>query len=93
MGEKANRGLKNVVAAVAEIPRGMSQDMDEEPPVYGAIMGIFKGSGKAVVRALSGIYDIIVAPVPNAKTFPPDPETLFSPEQPVDTGIDEVDIE
>jgi len=53
----------------------------DEGPFYGAIVGVFKGSGKAIVRAASGIYDIVVSPIPHIKTFPPVPETLF--EEPV----------
>jgi putative exosortase-associated protein (TIGR04073 family) len=77
MNEKIVRGVKNVVSSPAEIGHTMTTEMEQGIPVYNAITGMIKGVGHAVVRAGSGLYDIIVAPVPKAKTYPPTPETLF----------------
>ena len=46
------------------------------------LVGIFTGTGNMIIRAASGLYDIVVAPIPGIMTFPPEPETLFG------TGID-----
>jgi putative exosortase-associated protein (TIGR04073 family) len=79
MKAKLSRGVKNVFGSLGEIGKAMSEQMETDTnPVYGACNGIFQGSGKALVRAGSGLYDIVVAPVPHAKTFPPQPETLFN---------------
>jgi putative exosortase-associated protein (TIGR04073 family) len=77
MDEKLVRGVKNIVSGVAEIGRGMENEMKQGIPVYNAFVGTIKGVGDMVVRVGSGVYDVIVAPIPKVKTFPPKPETLF----------------
>ncbi|MBU1862709.1 MAG: hypothetical protein KKH94_03470 [Candidatus Omnitrophica bacterium] len=79
MKAKLSRGFINIVSSIGEVGKGMGEGMgEEENAFYGAVVGVFKGGGKMVVRAFSGIYDIIVSPIPRMITFPPDPETLFT---------------
>jgi putative exosortase-associated protein (TIGR04073 family) len=82
MTHKYERGVKNVVSCVGEIGRCMSKGVDDQQPFYDGIIGVFEGSGRAIVRAASGIIDIVVAPIPYSPTFPPRPETLFSESAP-----------
>ena len=77
--EKISRGLANILSSFGEIPKGIADSTEDvEYPVYETFEGLFTGVGKTVVRLMSGIYDIVVAAIPNAKTFPPDPERLGS---------------
>ncbi len=77
--KKISRGLANVLSAFGEIPKSIAEESeDTKLPVYEIIDGIFRGAGKTVVRFISGVYDLVVSPIPNIKTFPPDPETLGS---------------
>jgi len=75
--KKFSRGLANVLSAFGEIPKTIVEETkDVEVPIYEPIEGLFKGVGKTLVRLISGVYDLVVAPIPNIKTFPPDPEFL-----------------
>ena len=77
MNEKVLRGVKNIVSGVAEIGRGISDEVDDGIPVYNAFVGAVKGMYNTMVRVGSGAYDLVVAPIPGAKTYTPEPETLF----------------
>ena len=77
MQEKISRGLANVLSSFGEIPKGIvDTTKDVEFPVYETVEGLFRGVGKTLVRLISGVYDLVVSPIPNIKTFPPDPERL-----------------
>ena len=77
---KLSRGLRNILSAPAEIPVAVAEETEDSRMVwYDSLEGIFRGVGKSVVRLLSGLYDVLVASIPDAKTFPPDPETLGNP--------------
>ena len=53
--------------------------MENDPEFlpFDTVAGFINGSIKAINRAVRGAYDVIVAGIPNAPTFPPEPEYLF----------------
>ena len=80
--EKFMRGLINMVSAAAEIGKGMQEEMETgAQPVFGAIGGFINGTIKGLGRFASGLYDVIITPVPNAEPWLLDPPTLFEAEE------------
>ena len=93
---KLKRGVINVVSCVGEVGKGMTEGIDEaDNAAYGSVYGTFLGAGKTIVRAASGLYDIVVAPIPNIKTFPPEPEILFEEkaEETIEETIEETTVQ
>jgi len=80
MSEKLKRGLTNIVTSIAEVGKTMQEEMENDPDFlpFDTVAGFINGSILAINRAVRGVYDVAVAAIPNAKTFPPDPEYLFS---------------
>lgn len=73
------RGFKNIVGSPLEIPITV-QEYHEGPgkPFIRHFGGALDGSGKMLLRAGSGLWDWLVAWIPdNQQGMLPDPETLF----------------
>ena len=72
------RGLTNIVTGVAEIPMGVMDAHGEGIVGLNYLGGLATGTGKAVVRILSGVWDIPAGLIPTLQEgLPPNPETLF----------------
>ena len=79
VGYKLKRGCLNVVSCLGEVGKGINDEMQAaDNQVFGALTGIFTGTGKMILRATSGIYDIVVSPIPHMPTFPVEPEMLYT---------------
>ena len=82
VGEKAARGVKNVLTGWMEIPKGIvdvtqaSKDPKNPAPgvIWGFLAGTFQGTIKAMVKTASGTVDIVTAPITPEKDpfIPPD---------------------
>jgi putative exosortase-associated protein (TIGR04073 family) len=64
VGEKAARGVKNILLGWTELPKRIVDITQEtENPIWGLVIGIYEGSLKAVGRTLSGVVDVLTAPI------------------------------
>lgn len=85
---KFSRGVTNVATSpgefVTQIPTAMEQSPDY---LTGFIVSLGRGLGYGLLRAGSGIYDIVTSPFPGPTNYKPimKPETIF--EKAVDTTI------
>ena len=88
MSGKAWRGLVNVATGVLEIPRQMwVQTLHEQrdgmnaltATIDGVVLGGLKGTGSALARTGSGVYDFLTFPLNYPKEFGAlyNPETVF----------------
>ena len=87
---KLKRGVINVVSCVGEVGKGMTEGIDEaDNAAYGSVYGTFLGARTIVLP------DIVVAPIPNIKTFPPEPEILFEvkEEETIEETIEETTVQ
>ncbi len=80
---KLKRGVLNVFSCIGEVGKGINDEMQAaDNQAFGALTGVFTGTGKMILRAASGIYDIVVSPIPHMPTFPVEPEMLYTGEKP-----------
>ena len=68
MGSKLKRGVTNVLIWPAEIPKHIVNEAAKAEPDYtssfrGMFYGVPKGVGFALVRAVSGVLDIVTFPL------------------------------
>jgi len=76
-GEKAERGLKNILFGWTDIPRSIAEvTRDTNNPLWGLTAGTFKGIGKAFPRTVSGISDVATSPITNCDELPVKPGEL-----------------
>ena len=72
------RGVTNIVTGIAEIPMAIQDAHGEGVVGLNYLQAAVVGTGKAVVRILSGIWDVPAGFIPGLQQgLPPDPETLF----------------
>ena len=63
-GEKAERGVRNMLFGWTDVPRSIIQVTQEsDNPFWGITAGTFKGLGKALPRTVSGVADTITFPL------------------------------
>jgi putative exosortase-associated protein (TIGR04073 family) len=64
VGNKAARGTKNVLFGWTEIPKRVV-DITQETnnPFWGLLAGTFEGTLKAMARTVSGVSDVVTAPI------------------------------
>lgn len=64
VGDKAARGVKNVLFGWTEIPKRIV-DITQETnnPFWGLLAGTFQGALKAMARTVSGVSDVVTAPI------------------------------
>ncbi|MFH1594153.1 MAG: exosortase system-associated protein, TIGR04073 family [Candidatus Omnitrophota bacterium] len=64
VGAKAARGTKNILFGWTEIPKKVA-DLTKETrnPFWGLAVGTFQGTLKAMARTVSGISDVVTAPL------------------------------
>ena len=73
IGEKAARGVKNILLGWTELPKRII-DITKETnnPIWGLFVGTYEGTLKAVGRTLSGVSDVLTAPInPEGAPFIP----------------------
>ena len=77
---KLGRGVTNVVTCVGEYPIQWSKLTDQYDPLTATLATIFHGTGFTIVRALSGVYDIVTFPFPLPRDYQSivQPETIFA---------------
>ncbi len=77
IGEKAERGVKNILLGWTELPkRIIDVTRETKNPIWGVFVGTYEGALKAAGRTISGVVDVVTAPInPEGKPlFPPDIE-------------------
>jgi len=76
-GEKAERGVKNILFGWTDIPRSIIQvTRDSKNPFWGLTAGTLKGIGKAFPRTVSGVADVVSFPMGNYDKMPVKPDEL-----------------
>ena len=75
IGDKAARGLNNVLLGWTELPKRVV-DITKETnnPIWGLFAGTFQGLLKAMARTASGVSDVLTAPID------PDKAPFITPE-------------
>ena len=64
MGKKAARGMKNIAFGWTEIPKKVVDVTNEaKNPFWGLFAGVFQGGMKAITRTVSGVSDVLTAPI------------------------------
>ena len=73
IGEKAARGVKNILLGWTELPKRIIDITNEtRNPIWGVFVGTYEGTLKAVGRTLSGVIDVLTAPIdPEKEPFIP----------------------
>lgn len=71
MFHKLGRGVSNVLLGWLEIPKTISQEWRKTEPFTGTIVGAIKGTGWAVARTLTGVYEIVTFPFPLPHGYDP----------------------
>lgn len=70
VGDKAARGIKNILFGWTELPKQIVDVTQESNPIWGLLAGGFQGSLKAMARTVSGVSDVVTAPIaPEKKPF------------------------
>lgn len=78
-GSKLRRGLANFATGWVEIPIAMDKAIKESNPVFGIVVGLVKGTAKAVGRTASGVFDTVTFPIPPYDKTWLDPEFIGTP--------------
>ena len=63
VGDKAARGIKNILFGWTELPKQIVDVTQESNPIWGLLAGGFQGSLKAMARTFSGVSDVVTAPI------------------------------
>ncbi len=64
IGEKAARGVKNILLGWTELPKRIIDTTQETGnPIWGLFVGTYEGTLKAAGRTLSGVVDVVTAPI------------------------------
>jgi putative exosortase-associated protein (TIGR04073 family) len=72
VGEKALSGFTNINTAFLEIPKNIINTTNESNVAFGVIGGGVKGILNTVGRLLSGVADLVTAPLPTHPIAQPD---------------------
>ena len=64
VGEKVARGTKNIVFGWTELPkRIVDLTTETNNPIWGFFAGTYQGVLKALTRTVSGVSDVVTAPI------------------------------
>lgn len=76
---KLGRGTVNLFTGWLELFPAVRDGSQEENPLLGTFLGLFKGVGRAAVRTAIGAYEIVTFPVPMPAGYAPisEPEFVF----------------
>lgn len=77
---KFSRGVTNIVSSPGEYATQTPTAMEQSPDyLTGFLMTIGRGTGYMLLRAASGIYDVVTFPFPGPTNYGPimQPETIF----------------
>ena len=71
-GDKALRGLANILAGVMAFPGEMYKAWNKEGPSYGLTVGVALGIAMIPARELVGVFELVTSPAawPNKKFAP-----------------------
>ncbi len=73
---KLQRGFLNAAFSPLEISNEMAKEKRDEKAFIGWLNGLGRGSVFAVLRAFSGVYDVVTFPLPAPSGFGP----IYEPE-------------
>jgi len=84
MFRKLGRGVANTLTFPFEVPKSIHEVLYDNGPAAGVTYGLLDGVFKGVIRALTGVYEIITFPIPFPKDYKNivEPEFLFEPDKP-----------
>jgi putative exosortase-associated protein (TIGR04073 family) len=71
MGNKFARGIVNVCTGIGEVPRQMALTTNDQGPVQGATVGLFKGLLMGSVRTVIGGVEALMFMVPAPGYYDP----------------------
>ena len=76
---KLGRGLTNISTAVFEIPRMTTHAADESGWITASTIGLVKGIWFGVLRAVTGVFEVVTFPLEIPKDYGPllEPEFVF----------------
>jgi putative exosortase-associated protein (TIGR04073 family) len=63
-GDKALRGLANIMTGVMAFPGEIRQTWNEDGPAMGLTVGVAKGVSMIVMRELVGVLELLSSPAP-----------------------------
>ncbi len=66
---KLGRGATNVLTCWIELPKNFHIGMQEQNPVLGVVVGLFKGIGLGATRLALGVYEVVSFPIPYPKDY------------------------
>lgn len=75
---KLQRGFLNVIFSPLEISHALAEETKKQEEWFNWLRGAGVGSWFAVIRAATGIYDILTAPFPMPKNYKPTMQPEFS---------------
>jgi putative exosortase-associated protein (TIGR04073 family) len=64
VGQKLASGFSNILLGLAEVPKNVIKTSNEVNLLFGFTGGVVKGTAHALGRTLSGIVDVVSAPIP-----------------------------
>ncbi|MCX8036007.1 MAG: exosortase system-associated protein, TIGR04073 family [Candidatus Sumerlaeia bacterium] len=73
---KLIRGICNVGFGWCEVPRNIHIAIEDIDPFTGTIVGLFRGTGQAIVRTTWGVWEVLTFPIP----FPSEYRAMVKPE-------------
>ena len=78
MMKTEKRGITNIATGLLEIPMGIRDAGKKGTPGLNYVEGLLRGTGKALVRTGSGVWDVPAGLIPGLQAgMPPKPATLF----------------
>lgn len=64
VGDKALSGFTNITTAILEIPKNIINSTNDSNIILGSIGGLAKGMIHTVGRMMTGLADLVTAPIP-----------------------------
>jgi len=76
---KLGRGVANTLTGWVELPKNIYDTSAQDNAFAGVTVGLAKGLGSAIVRTVSGLYEIVTFPFPLPENYKPvlEPEYVF----------------
>ena len=72
VGRKLGSGFSNIALGWVEVPKNVISTSNDLNPIAGFTLGIIKGAMHAGARTVTGITDLLTAPVPTKPIVEPD---------------------
>jgi len=71
VGYKAVNGLTNITTAILEIPKNIINTTNDSNIILGSVGGLAKGMVHTLGRMMTGLTDVITAPLPTKPIIEP----------------------